>query len=361
MLPIIAHGLFLDAGKIVIPVMKINLRNALIPRDIGLILTYRCLPACAHCLYNCGKGWHDWMLVEDVQVALEQAKKVWGRGFQVHLTGGEPFMNFPLLLESTRIAVSLGIPVYVETNAGWCRDKAEAAVRFRQLREAGMDAVLISVSPFHQETIPLQCTLDGISAARAVFGDNRVIVYQSQWLPEMSRHDRMAPVPLDTYVAEYGQHQAGLHLWQGFGLISGGRSGYSLGDFAIKRPAAVFEGLECSQELLFAQHSHMDLYGNFIPAFCGGIALGQWYDLAALVKHHREADFSPMIELLIEGGPYSLYQYAHETYDYRDLEGGYAGKCHLCVDVRRHLIGAGVFVENLHPAGFYDSFEIGRD
>ena len=333
-----------------------HLHKALMPQDVGLILTYRCLAGCAHCLYNCSKDWHDWMTVDDVQVALAQAKRVWGQGFQVHLTGGEPFMNFPLLLESTRIAVSLGIPVYVETNAGWCRDQAQAAGRFRQLRDAGMDAVLISVSPFHQEAIPLQHTLNGIAAARDVFGHGRVIVYQSEWLPEMSRHDPQQVVPLDTYVAEYGQHQAGLHLWMGFGLISGGRAGYSLGDYAIKQPASAFKGMRCSSELLFAQHSHMDLYGNFIPAFCGGITLASWFELADMVRVYREGRFDPVIDTLIEGGPYSLFQYAQENYGYHDLEGGYAGKCHLCVDVRRHLVDQGVFVESFKPARFYDAF-----
>jgi len=356
MFPILNHDLFLNGDNTDIRVMRHPIQSALMPRDIGLILTYRCLPTCAHCLYNCGTGWHDWMSVEDVHTALTQAKKVWGQGFQVHLTGGEPFMNFPLLLQSTRIAVDLGIPVYVETNAGWCRDISLAEVRFRQLREAGMDAVLISVSPFHQETIPLQRSLDGISAAHLAFGTSRVIVYQSEWLPEMARHDRMAPVPLDTYVAAYGQPQAGLHLWRGYGLISGGRSGYRLGDLAIKQPAGDFRGMDCSQELLFAPHSHLDLYGNFIPAFCGGIMLGRWFDLGALVSDIRAARFEPMVKLLVDDGPYGLYQYARDYYDYHDLEGGYAGKCHLCVDIRRHLIGVGVFEENLRPNGFYESF-----
>ena len=356
MLYLPVYDSFLDVDHNFDSTMRDTLGNALAPRDIGLILTYRCLPNCAHCLYNCGPGWHDWMSIDAVAQALENAYSVWGKGFQVHLTGGEPFMNFPLLLQSTRIAVDLGIPVYVETNVGWCRDKSLAEARFRQLREAGMEAVLISVSPFHQETIPLQRTLDGISAAREAFGSNRVIVYQSEWLTEMSRHDRMAPVPLSTYAAEYGQHQAGLHLWLGFGLISGGRSGYRLGDLAIKQPAGAFRGMDCSQELMFAQHSHMDLYGNFIPAFCGGIALGDWHDLVDLVKDHREGRFAPMIEMLIEGGPYSLYQNAQNANNYRDLEGGYAGKCHLCVDVRRHLILLGAFEENLKPVGFYELF-----
>ena len=332
------------------------MRNALAPRDIGLILTYRCLPTCAHCLYNCGPGWQDWMSIEDVRAALTQAKDVWRQGFQVHLTGGEPFMNFPLLLESTRIAVDLGIPVYVETNASWCRDKGRAAERYRQLREAGLAAVLISVSPFHQETIPLQRTLDGISAASAAFGTSRVIVYQSEWLPEMSRHDRMAPVPLDTYAAEYGQHQAGLHLWLGYGLISGGRSGYRLGDLAIKQPAGAFRGMDCSQELLFAQHSPLDLYGNFIPAFCGGIALGDWHALRQLVEATRGGKDTPFLKELLERGPFGLYQHAVQSHDYIPLPEGYAGKCHLCVDLRRYLVRTGAFEAHLLPVEFYEQF-----
>ena len=38
-----------------------SLSHALTPRDIGLILSYRCQTDCAHCLYNCGPDWHDWM------------------------------------------------------------------------------------------------------------------------------------------------------------------------------------------------------------------------------------------------------------------------------------------------------------
>ena len=75
--------------------MDSNISNshALTPRDIGLILSYRCQTACAHCLYNCGPDWHDWMDEEEVRSALEAAKAAWGDGFQVHLTGGEPFLR----------------------------------------------------------------------------------------------------------------------------------------------------------------------------------------------------------------------------------------------------------------------------
>ena len=157
--------------------MRFSSRRPLQPRDIGLILGYRCQAACAHCLYNCGPAWQEWIDPDEVRAALSAAKCAWGSGFQVHLTGGEPFLNYPLLLASTQIARNLDIPVYLETNAGWCRDLDLAEGRFHELREAGLGAVLVSVSPFHQEAIPLGRALEAISAARAVFGSGRVIVY----------------------------------------------------------------------------------------------------------------------------------------------------------------------------------------
>jgi hypothetical protein len=323
------------------------------PRDIGLILGYRCQAGCAHCLYNCGPGWHDWMRVEDVTAALSHAKQVWGQGFQVHLTGGEPFLNFPLLLQATRIAVDLDIPAYVETNAAWCRDPDQANDRFRQLRLAGLAAVLISVSPFHQAAIPLERTLTGITAAQEVFGASQVIVYQADWLPGMARHGIEGTVPLDRYVQTFGRSQAGQRLWQGYGLISGGRAGYRLGGLVDTRPPEAFRGLSCRGELLFAPHSHLDLYGGFIPAFCGGISLGHWRELSQLVDAYRGGDISPFVAVLTEEGPFGLYQTARKAYGYQVLLDGYAGKCHLCVDLRKHLVQIGAFPEHLLPESFY--------
>ena len=59
----------------------------------------------------------------------------------------------------------------------------------------------------------------------------------------------------------------------------------------------------------------------------------------------------PLIETLIEHGPYGLYQSAVES-GYAQLPAGYAGKCHLCVDLRRHLQSAFSY-SILQPAGFY--------
>ena len=336
--------------------MRFPSRIALQPRDLGLILGYRCQAACAHCLYNCGPGWGDWITSEDVREALSAAKRAWGSGFQVHLTGGEPFLNYPLLLAATEIASGLCIPVYLETNGGWCRDLDQVEARFRELRQASLGAVLVSVSPFHQEAIPLKRPLEAITAARSVFGAGRVMVYQSDWLPELSRHGLGERVPLACYLEDYGKERAGLHLWMNFGLISGGRAGYRLGDWIPKRPAESFRSQNCQEELLHAQHSHLDLYGSFIPAFCGGIRLGDWHTLDQVIEDARAGQLPPLIDLLAAEGPYGLYAHARDAYGYQPLEEGYAGKCHLCVDLRGHLLQKGAYPETLQPAKFYQSF-----
>ena len=43
-----------------------------------------------------------------------------------------------------------------------------------------------------------------------------------------------------------------------------------------------------------------------------------------------------------------------EEYGYQDLPEGYAGKCHLCVGVRKHLSERGDFQE-IRPKEFYEN------
>ena len=82
---------------------------ALAPQDVGIILSYRCHSGCKHCLYNCGPHWEkEPMSAETLREALE-AVTVWPRTPQVHLTGGEPFLFFDLLLEGARIATELPV------------------------------------------------------------------------------------------------------------------------------------------------------------------------------------------------------------------------------------------------------------
>lgn len=328
---------------------------ALCPEDIGIILSYRCHSGCKHCLYNCGpRREAEAMSPEMLRQALEAVTQFPSKP-QVHLTGGEPFLHFPLLLEGARIAAELGIAAYVETSASWCTEETEAIERFTALQDAGLQAVLISCSPFHAEHIPPIRTLRAIRAALQVFGAQRVTVYLPDYLPVVQRFDVEHPTPLSRYEEELGPEEAGRILWQGYGIISGGRSGYALGHLAPRNPAQAFVYDNCAGPLLYADHSHFDLYGHLIPGFCGGLSIGDWRDLPNILHAFQIGDYPPLLKTLIERGPYRLFLMAKERYDYRPLAEGYTGRCHLCVDVRRHLTKTGEF-EELSPPGFYESF-----
>jgi hypothetical protein len=279
---------------------------------------------------------------------------LWPRLPQVHLTGGEPFLHFDLLLEGTRVATELGIFAYLETSGSWCTDEAKAIERFQALKEAGLQFVLVSCSPFHAERIPPIRTLQTASTAITVFGPQRVTIYQAQFLDLMKRFDANRPTSLSRYEEEFGAKEAYHLLWQGFGVIAGGRSGYALGHLVPKRPAEAFARENCAGTLLYASHSHFDLYGNFVPAFCGGLTVGDWRELGQVLDDSQADHFPPLIEMLVNRGPYGLMNLAQKGYDYEPISEGYTGKCHLCVDVRRHLVKTGEF-EELRPQGFYEN------
>ncbi|MBN1265164.1 MAG: hypothetical protein JXA25_06710 [Anaerolineales bacterium] len=331
--------------------------NPLSPTDLGLILSYHCLARCAHCVYNCGPERLGWMSPVDVQQAM-QATTHWNHPYQVNITGGEPFLNFPLLLTAVEDAAELEIPVYLETNAGWCVREELVVERFRVLRLAGLEAVLISCSPFHTETIPLQRTQLAVQTAVDIFGPQRVILYMQEWMQMLIQFGQEDVLPLEDFISIYGEETAGKMFWQGYGLMGGGRCGVRLGHLVEGTPTAEFEGADCRQELLYAPHSHFDLHGNFVPGFCGGISVGSWRELPELTERFSRGEYPPLTKILVEQGPYGLAQLASEE-GFEPREHGYADKCHLCVDVRRWIVERRAFPEfsaELQPAAFYSAF-----
>ena len=320
----------------------------------GVMLSYRCQCGCRHCVYACGPRWRDWMSKDFLENLLQSIGRTWVFPRGLHLAGGEAFLNFELLLFAVERCRALRLPIeYVETNAGWCLDYETGLEKFRLLREAGLFSVLISVSPFHAETIPLKRTLSAIKAAEEVFGPGNVVVYMRRFIPLIEKFGRERPVPLKRWLEAFGPREAGRLFWEGYALIPGGRAGVELGGLSPWRLRPEdFAGETCAREILLSAHAHFDPYGNYIPLFCGGLSLGQFEDLPAFV---RDFDYRKLtlVRLLVEGGPLALARFAAENFGFVPKE-GYAGKCHLCVEVRAHLAAREDFPE-LSPRAFYEN------
>lgn len=327
------------------------------PFSGGIFMSYRCTHHCKHCMYACSSRWPaDWLSLEDAETLLTQlAHHLRGRyprssrvgvNYGIHWTGGEPFLNYELLLELTALGAWLGLPAtFVETNCYWCRDDQITRERLTELKEAGLQGILISANPFVLEGTPFEYTARAARIAQEVFGDNAMI-YQAYFFRQFRTMGLKGRCSFEEYLqmAPHGLAQAE--------LLPNGRLPFKLGHLFRQHPAERFFGQSCAQELLRDWHIHIDNYGNYVPGYCGGLSLGDARDLDALIDGIELGEHPVLRALLTDIG--ALLRLGMD-YGYRPRE-GYVSKCHLCADVRRHLVGRDHFPE-LAPVAFYEHLE----
>ncbi len=269
-----------------------------------------------------------------------------------HLAGGEAFLNFPLLLRAVELATHYGIPIdYVETNAGWFTDEDSAIEKLTALREAGLTCLLISASPFHAEHIPVEMTLGAIQASARVFGPHGTMIWLPEFLQEITSITPTGRLPFEQYVSAVGTSRARNAAAYSGQLIPGGRSGSSLCELLPQQPKEAFFQGNCSYELLRSARGHFDPYGNIITGVCTGISMGDAHDLPAAYRDFRLEEH-PVIQVLCTQGVRGLYEMARNDYGY-EARPTYAGKCDLCVDIRRHLVLHDAPFAELTPKEFY--------
>jgi len=340
--------------------LTLNKNRTVIPEPFsaGIFLTYKCTNSCKHCMYACSPKWDaDWISVEDAEVVLSQLAEVMhgkypfpgkiGVNEGVHFSGGEPFLNFDLLLQLVEIAECLEIPsTFVETNAFWCTDDESARKKLRALKDTGLDGILISANPFIVEQVPFERTQRAARISREVFSPDNTIVYQAFFYQQFHQLDLRGTLPFEKYLRIAG------HGLQYVELFASGRAPYRLGDLYEHRPARSFFGASCHRELVRDWHVHIDNYCNYIPGYCGGISLGDARDLNAICSV-IDLDERPALNALLTDLK-ALHDLGMQC-GYEE-QNGYISKCHLCIDIRQHLARHGGFRE-LTPKAFYDRLE----
>ena len=162
------------------------------PYSGGLILSYICNARCAQCMYACSPDWDaDWMTDEDLEKIQDQlsgtiqpapsGKDTISLAHGLHFTGGEPFLNFELLVKAVETAEAIGIPsTFVETNSYWAVNKKTAYAKLRLLKEKGLKGIMLSVNPFYLEYVPFERTETAIETSYQLFGPN-MIIYQWEY------------------------------------------------------------------------------------------------------------------------------------------------------------------------------------
>ena len=313
-------------------------------------------------MYACSPRWRDdWISEKDLEKILTQLSgRIRGSPFGtdrigvnygVHFTGGEPFLNFDLLLKATRIAHDLRIPsTFVETNSFWCTDDKSTRERLVQLKDAGLHGILISVNPFILEHLPFERTERAARISREVFREN-VMLYQEFFYIQFRKLNIKDALPFKEYMQRIDLSD----LYKHVELLPIGRATCMLSHLYRKYPAKKFFGEFCGEELTRGWHIHVDNYCNYMTGYCGGISLGDGRDIDAICRG-IDLDQRPILSALstdLKG----LFEFGAREFDYKEREEGYISKCHLCVDVRKHIAQRTDEFEELRPREFYYHLE----
>lgn len=330
------------------------------PISAGIILSYKCSSTCKHCMYACSPRWSgDWPTEKNIELVLRQlASSIkpspYGRekvslNHGLHFTGGEPFLNFKLLLNAVKTADELRIPsTFAETNCFWCVNDEQAREKLTALKQAGLKGMLISVNPFILEQVPFERTERAINISKEIFEGNTMI-YQETYYHRFKSIRIRNTLTLDKYLEK---DKWALRYSE---LLPMGRACYRLKHLFVKYPAKAFFDESCISELTRNWHIHVDNYFNYMPGYCGGISLGDARDLDALTQGVDLQD-KPVLRMLVESIG-NLYEFAAREFNYREKEEGYISKCHLCIDIRRHMVQQTDEYKELRPRELYFNLE----
>ena len=159
----------------------------------GIMLSYWCNARCRFCYVSCSPQATDWVDPAEAVRRRRQLVKLatnQGKTMQIHLSGGEPFGNWPVLLEIAQRACAEGLTQggsfqKVETNGFWASDPDIVRQRLEVLNDLGMRRLTVSADPYHQEFVDPQCVRTCVETAREVLGPDRVQVRWLDWYDQM--------------------------------------------------------------------------------------------------------------------------------------------------------------------------------
>lgn len=312
----------------------------------GLITNYHCSSACRHCLYaSSPRRSREYITPETAKRLGEIARREGAAA--LHIGGGEPLLQPQKLFAAVRALRSAGVSIdYVETNSSWYRDKDSAVEILEGLRAAGADTLLVSISPFHNETVPLARIRGVLSACR------RAGVGAFPWvegfLPDLAAFEEEQPHRLEEYLDRFGEDYL-QRIPSRYWVSLRGRALQTYRPYMRQQPVEELAGhQEPCRSLRDTSHFHLDLHGNYIPGLCTGLAVTA-EDLGRPVDPTKY----PFLARLLAGGPAALLETAREEYGFQPAK-TYASACDLCQQLRTYLVlEAGVESPDLSPAGFY--------
>lgn len=315
----------------------------------GVITNYHCVSRCGHCLYNSGPHRRK------AYLASGKAKPIFRRILDlgcrsVHIGGGEPMLEPELLADVLDVARTVGMGIdYVETNSAWFVDPGQADAVLNRLRPVGLATLLVSISPFHNASIPYARVTGVIDACRRT--GIQVFPWVNAFVRDLSRLDQRRPHAMNEFEAAYGGDYL-RRIPDRYWVHLGGRALDTFRPVYKSHPAAHIlkhSPLSCARALADTSHFHIDLHGNYIPGLCTGLAI-HMEDLGRPLP----AGKYPLLDRLAATGINGLHDLASQAYGFTPQRDGFLNHCDLCTDIRAYLSRLeGSHFPELAPEGFY--------
>ncbi|MCL1858679.1 MAG: radical SAM protein [Oscillospiraceae bacterium] len=318
----------------------------------GIIVTYKCSAACLHCCYSSSpKRSGDYMSKDTADKIFALLKKM--GCYSVHIGGGEPFMNFDKLLEVCKSAREHNISIdYIETNASWFTDNISVSDKLKNLISAGVDCLLISIDPFHNEFVPYIkiknllkcCEKNGMGT----------FLWQSKFERIIRQLDEHATHSLSEYEDIFGGDFI-KSISESYGLGYNGRALRILEKFTKdKKPYDYFlRDNQCGDRIKSLHHFHVDMDENLIPPSCNGFRA----NIFDLCSGGLNSDKYIYFTSVINNGLEELFKKAKDL-GFIPKSEGYASKCALCFDMKKYICEnikakTGLEPVDIGPAGFF--------
>ena len=280
---------------------------------IHFLLTYACNFECDHCFLYCSPRSRGTFTICQVTAVLNEAQKL-GTVEWIFFEGGEPFLFYPLLVESIKRASALHFRVGVVTNAYGATSQADADLWLNPLVDAGLTSISISNDTFHYGEEAENPAATAYTVAAELGVDAASICIEP---PKISG-------------------QTAVSQGKGQPVVGGGAKfrGRAVEKLTAGLPVRPWNELcKCPYEDLDSpSRVHVDAYGNVMV--CQGISIDNLWktDLSAIVKTYRSAAH-PVCGPLIRGGPAALAQ----TSGFKPAQ-GYVDECHFCYAIRKKMI-----------------------
>ncbi len=318
-------------------------------RSGGLITNYFCTSSCKHCLYNCSPHWEKRYLDRDTaENNLSAIRSLGCRS--VHIGGGEPLLRPDELNTVLEVASEVGVSVeYVETNSSWFQDINSAKDLLSQLSAKSLQTLLVSISPFHNEQIPFS-RVQGVIEAAGQVGVG-IFPWITDFISDLSQFDSSKTHCLDEYRRVYGENYL-MQILQRYWIHLGGRALETFRPLLGKKTwQQIFaeNPAGCAAELTDTSHFHLDLFGNYIPGLCSGLAIFR-NDLGSPLSTEKY----PILVDLYNNGIRGLFELAEKKFGFSPRRINYINKCDLCSEIRTHLVINDYNKSNeLKPKEFY--------